>query len=207
MLLLHLFNLKCQRKVSIPEHRSSAQEGSFLITYTLSNLVVDGKDDPVDAAPVVFVFGPASDDTEALKDVDDVVNTSSFDSELFGALVQVKYALALDAVVVKKAAAEFAKALFLAVVNGAELGVGPGYAWLRGEECRGCLAVHFKAIVILQEHLDVKFYRAVIGASPRHSRVCTLSFPRFVDWSTWLELIQIFDSNHIVVFFFIVNAE
>lgn len=50
----------------------------YCVTYTLIDLMVDGEDDPVDAAPLVLVFSPATDHAEALQDVNDVVNASSF---------------------------------------------------------------------------------------------------------------------------------
>lgn len=43
--------------------------------------------DFVDASPLVFVFGAALNHAEALKDVNNVVNAASLDSQLLGALV------------------------------------------------------------------------------------------------------------------------
>jgi len=42
----------------------------------------------VDASPLVRVLGLSSDDTEAFQDVDDIIDTSSFNLELFRALVK-----------------------------------------------------------------------------------------------------------------------
>ena len=45
-------------------------------------------DYPVDSAPLVGVLGLSSYDAEALKDVDNVVDSPSFNPELFGALIK-----------------------------------------------------------------------------------------------------------------------
>ena len=45
-------------------------------------------DNPVDASPLVGVFGLTSDNAEALEDVDDVVDSSSLDAELLGTLIK-----------------------------------------------------------------------------------------------------------------------
>jgi hypothetical protein len=78
-------------------------------TYTLIDLLLNRVDDPVNALPVVFVLRSAADHTKAFKNVDDVVDASPLNPELFSALVQVKHAFAFNAVIVQEPAAEFAQ--------------------------------------------------------------------------------------------------
>jgi hypothetical protein len=47
-------------------------------TYALSNLLFDRKHDPVNAAPLILVLGPAADNTEAFEDVNNVIDATSF---------------------------------------------------------------------------------------------------------------------------------
>ena len=49
-------------------------------TYADMDLFLDGVDYFIDASPLVLVLGAALDHTEALKDVDDVVDTSALNS-------------------------------------------------------------------------------------------------------------------------------
>ena len=47
-------------------------------TYALSNLLFDREHDPVNAAPLILVLGPAADNTEAFEDVNNVIDATSF---------------------------------------------------------------------------------------------------------------------------------
>ena len=63
------------------------------MTYTDSDLLLDGIDYLVDSTPLIFVLGTTPDDVETLQDVYDVIDASTLHSELPGALVQVEKAL------------------------------------------------------------------------------------------------------------------
>lgn len=63
-----------------------------LIFLTLFYLVFDRSDNFIDTSPLVFILSAALYYAEALKDVDDVVDSSAFDTELLCALVEVEEA-------------------------------------------------------------------------------------------------------------------
>ena len=83
------------------------------------DLFLDRVDYFVDASPLVLVLGAALDHTEALKDVDDVVDSAALHAQLPRALVQVEQSTLRRAIEEQEAPAEFAQALFLSVVGGA----------------------------------------------------------------------------------------
>ena len=80
----HSFHLNIEQSKTLMRFRF---EPEFWNTYAAADLLVDRVDDPVNAFPVVFVLGPAPDNTEAFKNVDYVVDAAPFNAKLFGALV------------------------------------------------------------------------------------------------------------------------
>ena len=81
------------------------------------DLFLDGVDYLVDASPLVLVLGAALDYTEALKDIDDVINASALDSELLGALVKVEETALRCTIEEEEAATELAETLLLTIVR------------------------------------------------------------------------------------------
>lgn len=67
----------------------------------------NGEHNHIDAPPLVLILSPPSNHAEWLKYINDIVDTPSLHSQLFGALVQVEDTFALDAVVIEEASAEF----------------------------------------------------------------------------------------------------
>lgn len=65
------------------------------MTYDLS---LDAMNDLVNTSPLIRVLGLPSNDAEALQNVDDVIDPSSFNIELLGALIQQEEVLVLLAV-------------------------------------------------------------------------------------------------------------
>ena len=99
-------------------------------TYALFYLLFDGVDDLVDASPLVLILCATLNHTEALQDVNDVVDSATFYTQLLRALVEVEKATLGCAVQEEKTSTKFTKALllpivsctFLTVIDGRKLG-------------------------------------------------------------------------------------
>ena len=74
-------------------------------------------DDPVDALPAITVLGLPPDHTEALQDVDYIVDTPSLNTQLLRALVKQKQIFVLFPVDAEKSPAKFAQRFFFAIVS------------------------------------------------------------------------------------------
>ena len=87
------------------------------VTYTNADLLLNRVHYFVDASPLVFVFGAALDHTEALQDVDDVIDSATFDTQLFRALVEIEETSLGRAIKDEESAAEFSQAFLFAIVS------------------------------------------------------------------------------------------
>ena len=76
----------------------------------------DGFPDLGDASPFIEIFSFAGKDIEALKDVDNVVNSASLYLQLLGALVEGNHCVFISSIQVEKPLAQFSQALVLPVV-------------------------------------------------------------------------------------------
>ena len=74
-------------------------------TYNLSLYWVD---DSIDSPPLVAILGLSSDHAKALKDIDYVINSTSLNAELTGALIKEEQILLFLTVDAQKSAAELA---------------------------------------------------------------------------------------------------
>jgi hypothetical protein len=70
---------------------------------------------------MVLILGASTDDTKALKNVDDVVDASSLHAKLFRALIKVEHPIAFDTVVVQETSAKLPEAFLLPIVDCAEV--------------------------------------------------------------------------------------
>jgi hypothetical protein len=63
----------------------------FRFAYISFDLCFNGQNNLVYPSPLISIFGSAPYYREALKDIDDIINASPFNSELTSALVQKQY--------------------------------------------------------------------------------------------------------------------
>jgi hypothetical protein len=68
----------------------------------------------VNSSPLVLILRTASNHAERLQNVDDIVDTASFYTKLFGARVQKKHTFAFNTIVLEEATAQFAERFLLA---------------------------------------------------------------------------------------------
>ena len=80
-------------------------------------MLLDGVDDLVDSSPLILVLGATANDTEALEDVDDVVDTPPFDSELSSALIEIEQAFLGCSIQKEESTAELSQAFLFAIVS------------------------------------------------------------------------------------------
>ena len=80
----------------------------MLKLYCLVDLGLYRSYNLVYSSPLVFVLGSASNNAEAFKNVDDIVNSSPFNSKFFGTAIQEKHSFAINTVGVQKAATKLA---------------------------------------------------------------------------------------------------
>lgn len=82
-------------------------------TYDVS---LNGLDNLLDPLPVIGVLGLSVYDLEALKDVDNVVDSSSFNCQLSSALIKIEQRPELASIDAQEAPAQLTKTLFFATV-------------------------------------------------------------------------------------------
>jgi hypothetical protein len=68
----------------------------------------------INSTPLVLILRPASNHAERLQNVDDIVDTASLYTKLFGARVQKKHTFAFNTIVLKEATAKFTERFFFA---------------------------------------------------------------------------------------------
>jgi hypothetical protein len=72
----------------------------------------------IDTSPKVRIFSLSSDHTEGFQNVDYVVNSSSLNPKLFGALIKKQKVFLLFAINAQEPAAKLTQTFFLAIVLG-----------------------------------------------------------------------------------------
>ena len=82
----------------------------------ISNLLLNGFEGILDflyASPLILVLRPSGENVQAFKDVDDIVNSASFNPQFSRALIKRNHALFLSAIKAEKSAAKLAQTLVL----------------------------------------------------------------------------------------------
>jgi hypothetical protein len=79
-------------------------------------LILHGCKYDVDSTPLISILGFPTDDIEALKYVDDVIDPSTFNRQFFCALIQVEKILALSSIQIEESLAKLSQTLLFPVV-------------------------------------------------------------------------------------------
>jgi len=108
-----------QESANYREKRDQQKFATYTLVSldSLPDLSLDAVSDLVNASPLVLVLGSAANHAERLEDVDNVVDSTSLDTQLPRAAVQQEHVFALTAVGVQEAPTQFAEGLFLSGVG------------------------------------------------------------------------------------------